>query len=142
MKLKHKDQSDEIELLKANGDTRKKKAKDASKHSTLQFAKGYSAQSLTKIKIDDAVVKMICVDMQPIALVEDRGFQSLLSLLDSKYELPSRKKTASLLTKLYSDKYDKLVADLAKIDYVALTSDIWTSRAVQSFQTSPKKKTN
>ena len=78
---------------------------------------------------------MICVDMQPISLVEDRGFQSLLSLLDSKYELPSRRKTASLLTKLYSDKYDELVEDLAKIDHVALTSDIWTSRAVQSFQT-------
>ena len=56
-------------------------------------------------------------------------------LFSSKYELPKRKKTASLLTKLYSKKYDELVRDLAKIDHVALTSDIWTSRAVQIFQT-------
>jgi len=43
------------------------------------------------IKIDRAIGKMIAIDIQPIQIVENKGFQFLLNQLEPRYKIPSRK---------------------------------------------------
>ena len=76
----------------------------------------------TPEKLDEALVEMLATDMQPSTIVEDRGFKKLVNLLDSKYQLPSRRNLAR-----------KIPANAASA--VCLTTDIWTSRTSQGYMT-------
>ncbi|CAB3260930.1 unnamed protein product, partial [Arctia plantaginis] len=67
-----------------------------------------------KWKIDDprakqihkAIAEMICVDNQPISIVEDAGFNRLLAILKPKYQMPSPK----FITETYLIKEEVKVA--------------------------------
>ena len=41
--------------------------------------------SLRCKRIDEALLKMLVLDMQPASIVEDKGFQDFLKVMDSKY---------------------------------------------------------
>lgn len=72
---------------------------------------------------------MLVSDLQPASVVEDVGFQRLLKVVDPKYELPSRRTIMrELLPTLYKKRKQELLETLAKADYCALTTDLWTSR--------------
>ena len=49
------------------------------------------------------VIKHICQDLQPISLVEQKGFQNLVKRLYSKYLLPNRKTVVKLLKNIRLD---------------------------------------
>lgn len=68
---------------------------------------------------------MAATDMQPSTIFEDKGFNKFVSLLDPKYQLPSRR---TLMRKL-PVKYD--VKDIASS--VCLTTDVSTSRSTQGY---------
>ena len=71
---------------------------------------------------------MIVVDMQPTSIVEDRGFQKFVSSLDARYHPPSCKTIAgTLLSQTYKAMANKVCAGLDMVEYVATTTDIWTS---------------
>ncbi len=95
----------------------------------------YSSTSSRKKSIDEAVFRMIVKDMQPISVVEDEGFQSLLHVLDPRYQLPSRKSIMRMLPDEYKKQLEKIKKDIAEVPHVALTSDLWTSRATESYIT-------
>ena len=60
-------------------------------------------ESQRKKKLDDALVKMIATDLQPISIVNNQGFQDFLKVIDSKYVPPSRRTiTRDLIPKLHS----------------------------------------
>ncbi len=86
------------------------------------------------------VTKSICVfmalDMRPFSVVENDGFTHLLSVLEPRYQLPSRPHfSQNVLPHLYSEVRAKLVKDLSNAKFIALTTDGWTSRVTQSFMT-------
>ncbi len=86
------------------------------------------------------VTKSICVfmalDMRPFSVVENDGFTHLLSVLEPRYQLPSRPHfSQNVLPPLYSEVRAKLVKDLSNAKFIALTTDGWTSRVTQSFVT-------
>ena len=45
----------------------------------------YGHSSARQKQIDQCVVDMITMDMQPACVVEDEGFKRLVTLLDSRY---------------------------------------------------------
>ncbi len=86
------------------------------------------------------VTKSICVfmvlDLRPFSVVENDGFTHLLSVLEPRYQLPSRPHfSLNVLPHLYSEVRAKLVKDLNNAKFIALTMDGWTSRVTQSFMT-------
>ena len=95
----------------------------------------YSSTSSKQKTIDEAVLKMIVKDMQPISVVEDEGFQSLLHVLDPRYELPSRKSIMRMLPNAYDKKVEEIKKEISQVSHVALTSDLWTSRTTESYMT-------
>ena len=72
--------------------------------------------------------------MQPATFVEDTGFQSLVCLLDSWYQMSSRRHIMrSLLPDMYTTRAGEIKRELLQISHVALTSDLWTSRTMESY---------
>ena len=75
--------------------------------------------------------------MRPIALVCDRGLAELLAFLEPNYVLPSATHVSSLIKKQFDDGKAALSTRLkdASASGIALTTDIWTSKATQAFAT-------
>lgn len=96
----------------------------------------YEDDSKRKNSLDKALVIMIATDFQPFQIVEDKGFRRFVKLLDPRYNLPSK---GTLRNKLLVDWYNyaklSLKNLLAKVDFVSITCDMWTSAANDSYLT-------
>ncbi len=88
----------------------------------------YKAGSEKKQFLDDALVTMICQDLQPLSLVDDKGFLKFCDALDKRYQVPSR---MHLRNSLLPEKFDKVQEAVKKrlglASSVSVTSDLWTS---------------
>ena len=138
MKLKHPAQHKEAE------NQRKEEEEKASKrHKTTDNLQQHTISEMTQTwqkysptcarskNIDQALIRMIAINMQPATIVEDTGFQSLVCLLDSWYQLSSRRHIMrSLLPDMYITRAGEIKRELLQISHVAVTSDLWTSRTV------------
>jgi len=72
---------------------------------------------------------MIAVDIQPYSIVEDDGFKSLMSLMDPRYVLPSRKYfTEKVIPEMYDTVMASVQADIDKAKFVSFTTDTWTAQ--------------
>lgn len=86
--------------------------------------------------LNSALVEMIATDMQPLRVVEDTGFRKFVSTLDPRYQPPSRKTIANvLLPQKFKETSEKVHASLDEVEYVATTTDIWTSVQTKSYLT-------
>ncbi len=75
-------------------------------------------------------------DLQPISVVEDRGFIALVKTLDPRYQIPSRKKLMEgTINNMYEDCKAKVMATLQNENHVILTTDMWTSRSTEAYLT-------
>lgn len=81
-------------------------------------------------QIDELIAKMICIDFQPISLVDNKGFQELLNHLEPRYTIPSRKTFANkILRDMYTGVSLKIKSELLQAKHIAITTDMWTSIA-------------
>lgn len=86
-------------------------------------------------QINEQLVKMIVSEYHPLSLVEDKEFKKLLKLLNPNYSLPSRKTLSnSLLPELYLKIHASVKEALCRTEYVAITTDGWTSINNDSYQ--------
>ncbi|XP_073488938.1 E3 SUMO-protein ligase ZBED1-like [Aquarana catesbeiana] len=84
--------------------------------------------------ITDSVVKMLVTDMRPLSMVEDRGFRSMISVLNPGYTLPSRTHFTKLVERKYQEAFQNVKdAISANESRIAITADIWTSIATEAF---------
>ena len=83
--------------------------------------------------ITQQIARMVAVDMQPFTIVEDQGFLELLNMLVPSYEIPSRGTIADRVKLLYSQMESQLKQKLSAINYVALTTNTWTSCHMEAF---------
>lgn len=105
-------------------------------HDLVIKRKAYKEGGPKKKQLDDLLVKMIVKDLQPLSVVEDRGFRQFAQGLNPHYELPSRRELARThLPTLYEEEKRRVQEELGKVKYVALTTDIWTSRQTRGFLT-------
>lgn len=94
----------------------------------------YSATSPKKEELDQAVVKMIAKDMQPISIVEDQGFTKFCHAMNPKYVLPSRGVISkTLIPTLFDEVQGKLARMLKMAPWVSFTTNLWTSVNGTSF---------
>lgn len=77
---------------------------------------------------------MIATDLQPFNIVNDVGFKKFIHLLDPKYVLPSKFTIRTNLMKdLYLQGFNKLKQILSDVNYMAITTDSWTSVTTESY---------
>ena len=70
---------------------------------------------------------MITLDFQLFSIVEDEGFCALLNHLEPSYQISSHKYFFNNL-----DMYEKKTNLVSSQEYVAITTDIWSSRVHDS----------
>ena len=98
-------------------------ARQMTLHLTSAKTQKFSSGSPQGAKITMAVADFVPKDLRPIATVEGEGFVHLLSMMEPRYHVPSRKHVTAVL----KGKYDKLkvevLEELAQVEAVALTGD-------------------
>ncbi|XP_005101836.1 zinc finger BED domain-containing protein 4-like [Aplysia californica] len=103
---------------------------------TVERTAKYKPDSVRKRQLDEHILDLILLDMQPLSVVEQKGFRKLINALDPKYEIISRKRlTSQLLPSRYQEEKDKLICELKAVNDVAVTSDCWTSRSNEAYTT-------
>ena len=76
---------------------------------------------------------MMALDCQPFSVVEDQGFVHLLNHLQPRYQLPGHKYFSSTMIPQLYDSCKKTVQKIIEAhNFVALTSDIWSSHGHDS----------
>lgn len=74
-------------------------------------------------------------DMQP-SVIDDVGFQHMIKTLELRYEIPLHAHFSSkFIPELYDETQGKIEKELANTQYVALTTNSWTSRATECYLT-------
>ncbi|KAL4126349.1 hypothetical protein QTP88_010571 [Uroleucon formosanum] len=85
--------------------------------------------------ITQSICKMIIVDMLPFSTVENKGFRSFISTIEPLYSIPLRKSITTRIEKMYIDKSKSIKNIIENINYISLTTNGWTSRAIDSYLT-------
>ena len=94
----------------------------------------YGPNSMKKKELDKRVAAFIAKDMRPISTVDGEGFRELIKCLDPRYQLPSRQYLSQKLIPEAKDAVrTTLLKDLATANWIAITTDMWSSLTVTSF---------
>ena len=105
-------------------------------NSAMESQTPYGDKHPRKLQIDRKVLDLIVVDLQPLSVVEDKAFRSLLYTVDKRYTMIARRTLRDvLLPKVYKEKKTALFHELAAVDSVGITTDQWTSRATEGYTT-------
>ena len=93
------------------------------------FQKQWAKNPKRKQECDEALVEFFIDDMQPLYILESKGFINLVKTLDPYYTLPSNKFVKQLITKAfnYSKQQLKILFDNT-IEFCSITTDLWTAR--------------
>ena len=82
----------------------------------------------------EKLAQMICLDLQPISIVEDKGFKKFINCLQPSFNIPDswviRNK---IIPDLYMTEKFNLQQKLNEIDTFAITLDHWTSTAQDEY---------
>ncbi len=100
-------------------------------------AKYHPAKSCQAKEINKAVTYFIAKDAIPVSTVSKPGFKHLVSKLNPKYEIPTRKHFSEIeILALYSLVRAKTVKPLvSKAECYAATTDLWTSGSCDPYIT-------
>jgi hypothetical protein len=86
-----------------------------------------------KAQLDKALVEMICLDMQPLSIKSRRGFERFVRVL-APYTVPDYRTVRNTLLPRAVAEVNALVDGLISTSvHVAVTVDMWTSRAMVAF---------
>ena len=100
------------------------------------FTKKRSCSPQRAAVISDLIAQVIVKDLRPINMVNGEGFQRLIAYLEPGYHLPSDTHFTHLIERQYSAMKTKVCELLQhKVSYVAVTADVWTSIATDSYLT-------
>lgn len=131
LKVFHRAEYEEYTKLASTKTEQKqdKQLKQLSVTETLQRHQLYNKDSKKQKEICTKVMEFICLCHQPLSIVESTGFKRLMSYMDPRCNLPSRKYfTDVCLPELYQTVYshiDTLLKD--NVVAISFTSDIWSS---------------
>ncbi|XP_055053943.2 E3 SUMO-protein ligase ZBED1 [Misgurnus anguillicaudatus] len=135
LKFKHRPTYDQlIKKQKEQRSTPTTSATQSSIKDTLFSATPYPKSSERHKKITDAVSYFLAKDMCPISTVEDEGFKKLINTLHKRYALPSRHYfTRVALPALYEKCRAEVANEVLKAEYIAATTDLWSSRKMEPY---------
>ena len=92
-------QPDSLEQVEASNSTTPTNNGGSSSKTTVQIEKetllsSFIARSTSfarQKRLNNVLLKMIIIDMQPFSIVEDQSFQDFISAINPSYKLPTRK---------------------------------------------------
>ncbi|XP_005093008.1 zinc finger BED domain-containing protein 4-like [Aplysia californica] len=103
---------------------------------TIERVTKYKPGSDRKKELDNCVLDLVTVDLQPLSVVENTGFRRLVNKLDPRYDIVSRKTLSTqLLPMKYRAERDQLRRQMDEVNHLTVTTDCWTSRKTESFMT-------
>ena len=88
------------------------------------FSSSPRAQELT-----GAVVDFLMRDLRPVNVVDSVGFLHLLNVAEPQYIVPCHHTIDSYIDRRYLAEKTHVKQELKQIEYVGLTTDMWTSRS-------------
>lgn len=101
-----------------------------------KFLQYGNSQSIKKDTINRKVALMIAVDLQPYSFVEDKGFLDLMETVAPLYKVPCKKTfTQNIVPGLYKEMSQILKNTLKSVQWLSITTDIWTSINSESYCT-------
>ena len=116
----------------------KKNKKSQSRQSTL-ISSHLKTQALSKERINNitlAIGRFISFDMRPINVIEGSGFQTLIHILEPRYEIPCRTVfTENIIPRLYESLKTEISKQFKSANSFGLTFDYWKSISLKSFLT-------
>ncbi|XP_033755872.1 zinc finger BED domain-containing protein 1-like [Pecten maximus] len=96
----------------------------------------FSHSSTRHGEITKSIGVFIAKDMRPFSVLENQGFVNMINVLEPRYDMPGRTHfSTNVIPKLYEETKETVTKCLKEADFVALTTDAWTSRATQSYNT-------
>ncbi|XP_071582354.1 uncharacterized protein [Temnothorax nylanderi] len=140
-KIKHPRYLEKIDEAKSNklaNNKRQKENEDISNNSVTKrqcvLQKwGSGITGITQKKLDGAILRFVIENIQPLAVVESPAFIDLVKMgLPSSFRIMCRKTLRAKLCQLYFDMKTALENELAKIEYISTTADLW-SKAKRSY---------
>lgn len=85
-------------------------------------------------KCHKAIGYWIGKDMMPLYSVERKGFRKMIEALNPRYSVPSRRFFADrVMNDLYHKTQGTVKANLNEADYFSFTTDMWSSRTLDSY---------
>ena len=80
------------------------------------------------------ITEMIALDCQPYSVVDDGGFKALVHALEPKYQIPSQRYFCKIvIPSIVRTMQKRITKNLEEMQYVSLTSDIWSSDVNNDF---------
>ena len=109
LKSRHISDYKDVELDCDEEKKRKTEKQSTSRQPTiqqsLQQSQPYPRTSPRCKKLDNALVDMIALDIQPTSIVEDEGFLKFIKTIDPRYEPPSRR---TIMRSMLPQRYESL----------------------------------
>ncbi|XP_036940317.1 E3 SUMO-protein ligase ZBED1-like [Acanthopagrus latus] len=138
LKTHHKQKYDECMKAKANAGPPNPRQCPAPTQTTitatLHRATPYPSTSQRHAEITDAITFYLAKDMCPISAVSNKGFKSMVKILDKKYVIPSRNYFSKVaLPALYEKCREEIEREITTVEYFATTTDLWSSRTMEPY---------
>ena len=137
LKTKHNEEYARYNRLKANSDEKQKESsisegmrlRQVSLQEAAELRKLWDINDSRAKKIHTKVGEMIAIDCQPVSVVDHEGFRSLISMLEPKYQIPSRKYFSETIIPSIANRIKANIATQLKegAEYLSFTTDAWSS---------------
>ena len=88
-----------------------------------------------KNAINDLITDWLVADLRPLSIVTGEGFLRLFSFLEPGYTVPGRTFFTSKIQRRREVGKVSVKNELAKASSICLSTDIWTSRAAEAYNT-------
>lgn len=96
--------------------------------------KKYSATDPKQAKFLDNLPLFVASSLQSLSVVEDEDFRKMISDIDERIVVPSRKHLSTVLIPNKAESvHNKLTKLLGEVPYLSVTVDIWSNRQMRSF---------
>uniref|UniRef100_A0A1X7TEC0 BED-type domain-containing protein n=1 Tax=Amphimedon queenslandica TaxID=400682 RepID=A0A1X7TEC0_AMPQE len=116
--------------------TRERTKTQLTLESSIVRATKYPRGSPQAKELTCAITYFLAKDAMPLYTVEKQGFQHMISKLDSRYEIPSRKVFSSQeIPALYLRVRNDIIEQLKQVKYYAIMTDLWTSGSCEPYIT-------
>ena len=113
-----------------------KSAEGTSENTITSYTRSTRCSDARAKEITGKIVNMIALDLRPVNMVEGEGLRSLINYFEPAYKIPCRKHFTAMINSQHRFGVQKLKEKLAKEAVgLSLTTDIWTSVAMEAYMT-------
>ncbi len=84
--------------------------------------------------ITEAIISDLIINCNmPLSITDNKHFIHFLSIMDTKYTAVSRRTITSRLDTVVSERQSKLISEMATVENLSVTVDIWSDRRMRGY---------